>query len=49
MSKEMTVEQLNALQEHGVISDNCVTWEDVAKQDKEIARKWIEDHCRDIE
>lgn len=37
-----TLEEMNALQgEAGIISDNCVTWDDVAECDKERAREWL--------
>ncbi len=35
------VDMLNLLQEHGVISDNCVTFRDVPEGDAEIAEKWL--------
>lgn len=37
-----TLEEMNALQgETNLISDNCVTWYDVAECDKERAREWL--------
>lgn len=37
-----TLEEMNALQgEAGIVSDNCVTWDDVAECDKERAREWL--------
>lgn len=36
------VEAMNRLQEHGVISDNCVSLEDVAKADYERAIYFLE-------
>ena len=39
-----TVEEMNLLQEYGIISDNCVTWSDVAECDREQARVWLEEN-----
>jgi hypothetical protein len=36
--------EMNALQDAGIISDNCVTWADVADVDKERALKWLAVH-----
>jgi hypothetical protein len=36
-----TNSDLNLLQEYGVISDNCVTWDDVHNKDE--ALKWLAD------
>ncbi len=37
-----TLEEMNALQtETNLISDNCVTWDDVAECDGEPAREWL--------
>lgn len=37
-----TLEEMNALQgETNLISDNAVTWDDVAECDKERAREWL--------
>ncbi len=33
------VEAMNELQEHGIISDNCVDWKDVGNQEEAI--KWL--------
>jgi hypothetical protein len=39
---EPTNEEMNALQgETNFISDNCVTWEDVAECDRERAEAWL--------
>jgi hypothetical protein len=32
---------MNLLQENGVVSDNCVTLEDVATKDQERAAQWL--------
>jgi len=32
---------LNALQENGIISDECVTWKDVAQADVDTAIEWL--------
>ena len=42
--RDITDEEMNRLQEHGVISDNCVFWQDVFDCDREKAREWLEDH-----
>lgn len=33
---------MNALQQHGIISDNCVTWEDVGNREEAIS--WLRTH-----
>lgn len=33
---------MNALQNHGIVSDNCVTWDDVGNRDEAIA--WLRRH-----
>lgn len=45
----MTTALLNALTDAGIISDNAVTWDDVAPCDKERAMKWIEDNWKKLE
>lgn len=35
-------EAMNALQDHGIISDNCVDWEDVGNKPK--ALQWLSQH-----
>ena len=37
----MTAQLLNELEDAGIISSHCVTWDDVASVDKERALKWI--------
>lgn len=37
-----TLEEMNALQSLGIISDLCVSWADVADADKERALVWLE-------
>ncbi len=39
--RDLTDEEMNLLQEHGIISDNCVTWSDVALCDRDRARQWL--------
>ena len=36
-----TTEDLNALTDAGIISDNAVAWDDVAPCDQERALKWL--------
>ena len=36
---DLDKQAMNALQEHGIISDNCVSWDDVGNQDE--ARAWL--------
>lgn len=36
------IECMNALQNHGVISDNCVWWADVGWQSRQKAILWLE-------
>lgn len=39
---EPTTEEMNALQgETNLISDNCVTWSDVAECDRVRAEEWL--------
>lgn len=38
----MTDDELNALQEHGIISDNVVTEDEIASSDRETAIEWLE-------
>ena len=38
----LTKEQMNLLQDAGLISDNCVTQDDIAPQDWERVREWLE-------
>ena len=38
------LEEMNALQDNGIISDLCVTWEDVAIEDQPRAIEWLEDN-----
>jgi hypothetical protein len=38
----ITIDQLNQLQQQGIISDNAVTWADVAECDKVKALKWLD-------
>lgn len=37
----VTDEQMNALQDAGIISDNCVTWEDVCFDNRLRAVRWL--------
>jgi hypothetical protein len=39
--REVTGDDMNELQEQGVISDNCVMWADVAECDREAARRFL--------
>jgi len=41
MTREPSKAQLNALQSAGVISDNCVTWADVADADRPAAWRFL--------
>jgi hypothetical protein len=38
----ITIDQLNQLQQQGIISDNAITWADVAEYDKVKALKWLD-------
>lgn len=38
-------EAMDALQQHGIISDNCVTWLDVGNRDEAIA--WLRAHPKE--
>lgn len=47
MTEEPTLEEMNALQgEAGIISDNCVTWSDVAECDRGPALEWLKKRRR---
>lgn len=43
---EPTTEQLNALTNAGIISDNAVRWSDVAPCDQEPALAWLEQNWK---
>lgn len=40
---------MNQLQDAGVISDNCVTFADVAEPDRSRALDWIEAHTTKVQ
>jgi hypothetical protein len=39
--RDVTAEEMNALHEQGVVSDNRVEWSDVAECDREEARRFL--------